>query len=615
MIYRFGADGHGEIIREETDGETRFLGHFFPASDIPSPARALYLSNTIRLIQDIEAPTVPLVALSPEAAEHPIDLSHAVLRAVAPVHLTYLGNMGVRASLSISLVVRGELWGMILCHHPQPRRPASMVLQLLDMLGEVVSGAVERMVLQDQIARMRNASALSRTLTSGLSAFATEGRGTLLPDTILTQIETLAGCDGTRGMIAGRTVHHADAPLPDTLEPILADLAWDRVSLLNGLGNRLRDDGPGGTEPEGKAWGGGAFLPLDKAKGEYLFLARRCIVQNRRWGGSPHHDKRLGPRRSFETWRETVKGECAAFDPDTEEVLEILRQGLIMGLSARAKAPPGEPDRRAHKPGHQGPAEAPAPEASQGDHLSAMGDLASGLAHELNQPLASIINYATTCNLLLGRANAQASAATGSAHLVPLVETLLDEAKRAGEIVRRLRRFMQTGTFEPTLIDLVETVRVALGLALTPDQRRGLTVEFDAPTDLPNLLGDDVQVQQVVFNLIRNACDAMADQEERRLAVRIDTSDDGFVTVRVRDNGPGIAPTVIERMFDAHVTTKQDGMGIGLSLSRSIILAHGGTMGALNHETGAEVFFRLPQTIEETDGTQGTQHGAACSAS
>ncbi len=594
MVYRFGPDGHGEVIREASDGPDRFLGHVFPDSDIPPPARALYRRNTIRIIPDVDATPAPIQALEAGKAVQPLDLSHAILRAVAPVHITYLKNMGVRASLSISLMVQGELWGLVLCHHAAPRHCSPMALQILEMLGDVASSTIERLELETRLARLRKAIAVTRDARDARE----KPEDGPIAEAILSRIKALCACDGIVGRIAGQPVRHGPGPDAHQLEPILAQQARDRVSFLNGLGNRLGNDSRRGQEPGAIAWGGGAFVPLDAASDDYLFLARRSIVQDRRWGGMPHHDKALGPRRSFETWRERVTDRCKAFEPDLAEVLEIIRQGLNFDRKSQSACAPDRPP-QARPAGDDAQRIGNAPEGQRAEHLAAMGDLASGLAHELNQPLSSIINYAATCNLLLGQANAHAAAASDSATLAPLVETMLDEAKRAGEIVRRLRRFMQTGTFEPALIDLTETVRLALKLALTPDQRAGLRVAFDAPREGPFVLADDVQIQQVVFNLIRNACDAMTGQAERLLDLRIEGTAGDFVTVRVMDNGPGITDTVLNRMFDAHVTTKTDGMGIGLSLSRSIVQAHGGTMGAHNHATGAEVFFSLPLAPEE----------------
>lgn len=166
MVYRFAADWHGEVVAENcADGTTSYLGMHFPATDIPAQARALYLENEIRMIADVDAGTVPIKSLSGLAVDTSPDLTDCALRAVSPIHLQYLRNMGVAASMSISLIRDGRLWGLIACHHDEPRYVSmgarlaaklvgdvlSLGLRLVED-GEIMAQRLQRRYFQDRIA-------------------------------------------------------------------------------------------------------------------------------------------------------------------------------------------------------------------------------------------------------------------------------------------------------------------------------------------------------------------------------------------------------------------------------------------------------------------------------
>lgn len=225
--------------------------------------------------------------------------------------------------------------------------------------------------------------------------------------------------------------------------------------------------------------------------------------------------------------------------------------------------------------------------------LSEMGQIASGLAHEVNQPLGAIMNFAQAGRDLL--------AAPGAAESVARVLDRIDgEANRAAEIIRRLRAFIEkreTDRHDENLHSLIEE-SLALALVGPTGARLHIATRLAAPDPLVHV--DKVQIQQVLVNLIRNAVDAMEGKAERRLAIasraRACAGPDGAgIEVTVSDNGHGIAPAVADRLFGAFVTTKENGMGVGLSISRAIIEAHGGRLWFENGRHGGTVFhFTLP---------------------
>lgn len=223
--------------------------------------------------------------------------------------------------------------------------------------------------------------------------------------------------------------------------------------------------------------------------------------------------------------------------------------------------------------------------------LSEMGTLASSLAHELNQPLTAIANYCEGARALLDGEPA-------SDDLVVAREALQDaaaQAVRAGEIVRRMRDFLTHGETEHRVESLSGVITEANALALVGSREHGIDVQVNLDPEADEVFIDRVQIQQVLFNLIRNAIDAMIESPVRELAIMSHTGSDGFVTVTIEDSGPGISETLAPQLFQPFVTSKQGGMGIGLSICRTIVEAHGGRIWFERAPASGTVFhFTLP---------------------
>jgi two-component system sensor kinase FixL len=220
--------------------------------------------------------------------------------------------------------------------------------------------------------------------------------------------------------------------------------------------------------------------------------------------------------------------------------------------------------------------------------------MASALAHELNQPLAAIANYLKGSKMLLGRDEIPRE------RVAEAVDKAADEALRAGQIIRRLRDFVSRGETERSIESLPKLIEEASALALVGAKEHGIRVRFDFDPDVDLVLADKVQIQQVALNLMRNAVDAMAGGPRRDLTVTIAPADDDMALVSVADTGPGISDKVADQLFQPFVTTKRTGMGVGLSISRTIIEAHGGRIWVAPNEGGGAVFrFTLPRVGKE----------------
>lgn len=229
-------------------------------------------------------------------------------------------------------------------------------------------------------------------------------------------------------------------------------------------------------------------------------------------------------------------------------------------------------------------------ELAQVSRLTAMGEMASALAHELNQPLAAISNYVKGCRRLLDQADPAA---------LPRVNEALDKASeqaiRAGQIIRRLRDFVSRGETERRLEAVPRLIDEAAALALVGGRENGITIRYDVRPNIPPVLVDRVQIQQVLVNLFLNAFDAMLEAPRRELSISALQISDGMIEIDVADTGPGIAEDVADRLFQPFVTTKHTGMGVGLSISRTIIESHGGKLWVeRNAEGGATFRLTLP---------------------
>jgi light-regulated signal transduction histidine kinase (bacteriophytochrome) len=341
MVYRYDADYNGEVVAEaKAPGLNSFLGLHYPASDIPAQARALYEKNWIRLISDVDYTPARLQPTAHPVDGLPLDLTYSTLRSVSPIHIEYLKNMGVRASMSISLLRDDKLWGLIACHHYSgPHAPPYATRAAAEFLGSTLSLRLVDRAQRDEVHRALRVRSTLAWLTA-----ATLDEDRPLAETLLgsPDLLDLLPADGVVVHLQGRR-NGRGAELPAGLADGIASWAAHRgedvvaTDSLPLIAPRL------GVPVELAC--GALVLPLPE--GQYVLWFRGEVVRHIDWGGDPHNkaiaaregdDVRLSPRKSFERWRETVRGRSEPWtDQQLAEATE-LRTHLLEALYARSRS-------------------------------------------------------------------------------------------------------------------------------------------------------------------------------------------------------------------------------------------------------------------------------------
>ncbi|MGY5884604.1 SpoIIE family protein phosphatase [Modestobacter lacusdianchii] len=340
MVYRYDADYNGEVVAEAKLPELNsFLGLHYPASDIPAQARALYEKNWIRLISDVTYTPAPLEPVDLPATGQPLDLTYSTLRSVSPIHCEYLQNMGVRASMSISLLRDDKLWGLIACHHYSgPHAPPYATRAAAEFLGSTLS---LRLVDRAEDEEHRRALQVRSTMAWLTAAALDEDRPLA---------ESLLGHPGLLDVLPADSVvvnlqgstGSAGVPLP--AEVVRAVAGWAAAQGEDVVcTDRLPLVAPQLDVPADLACG---VLALPLPEGQYVIWTRPETVHSVDWGGDPHNKAiaeregdsvRLSPRKSFDRWRETVRNRSEAWTPAQLAEVGDLRTNLLEALYARSR--------------------------------------------------------------------------------------------------------------------------------------------------------------------------------------------------------------------------------------------------------------------------------------
>jgi light-regulated signal transduction histidine kinase (bacteriophytochrome)/CheY-like chemotaxis protein len=331
MLYRFAHDGSGQVVSEAKSPQLEtFMGRHFPASDIPRQARELYLRNTIRVIPDASGASVDIEPVL-DASGNPLDLSFANLRSVSPIHCEYLRNMGVAASMSVSIIVSGKLWGLIACHHYSPRTLPMPARIAAELFGDFFSLHLQAMLRKQSLDTANHARRALDGLLRNVAHHTDLAR--FLRESIC-NFEELMPCDGIGLWMNGRWTASGSVP-PDAAIPALSRFVnsvadgqvWATHSLSEGL--------PQASDYQAEA-SGVLAIPLSHTPRDYLFLFRKEVIQTINWAGNPEKDyktgplgDRLTPRTSFEIWKQTVERQSHPWTQADLDIAEATRTALL----------------------------------------------------------------------------------------------------------------------------------------------------------------------------------------------------------------------------------------------------------------------------------------------
>lgn len=331
MLYRFDQDGAGEVVAESVKSQREsFMGLRYPATDIPKQARALYVRNVLRVIADLQDPGSRIMP-ERDLAGQPIDLSMSVLRSVSPVHIEYLSNMGVRASLSVSVVCEGRLWGLIACHHYSPHRPTLEQRTAAELFGRMFSMMLESREREETAAYEQR----SRAITDRLMAVVAQDADLLHdPEWVGETIGAAIPNDGVGVYVDGRLALSGMAPDETQFRALARELSRGAASQIVTTDCLSRLHPPAAAYAERAA--GMIAIPMSRSPRDYVILFRSEKVRSVRWAGDPEkameedsQGVRLSPRKSFEAWRELVQGVSEPFTSAEQRVAEAVRTSLL----------------------------------------------------------------------------------------------------------------------------------------------------------------------------------------------------------------------------------------------------------------------------------------------
>jgi chemotaxis family two-component system sensor kinase Cph1 len=550
MVYRFHGDGHGEVVSEDRAHDVdAFLGLHFPAADIPRQARQLYALIPIRVIPDARYTPVPLVGTEEPGGSGALDLTFAALRGVSPVHLEYLANMGVRASMSVSLMRGDRLWGLLACHHREPRQVPFVVRSACEIIGRLVSlqiDALEEIALRAQRDALRGGESLILEAMRG-------GPGGWAPGLLARPEALLRGVSATGAALIDEGGVRTAGDVPSIPE-IAALGSW--LATAGGrvfASHALAREYPASDSYRSVA-SGLLAVRVAKPHSAYLMWFRQEVLRTATWGGNPakpvtpeSEDGRLHPRQSFAAWKEIVRGTSTPWTPAEIEVAEdVARRAIEVDLEQQIT--------RAEKA------------------VRGRDDVVAVVSHDLKNPV-NVIQLATqVLRNQVRDATPTAALATlarierAAARMTALITNLLDLAK------------IEAGRFQvvPAPCEARALVDDAISLHEPIADERSVRLESSVEEDVL-VFADRDRMFQVLGNLLSNAIKF----SPRDGVVRVKTAtSDGFTRFEVHDEGPGLAPNLIDHVFDRYWqgTTHRSGQGSGLGLyiARGLVEAHGG---------------------------------------
>lgn len=577
LLYRFDADEHGEVIAEARDAAyDSYAEHCFPATDIPPQARELYRLNHIRLIADANYVPVGLRAVEPGFDPRRLDLSFAALRSVSPVHLEYMRNMGTLASMSVSIVVRGRLWGLISCHHHTPRHVPLQVRVACEHLGRLLSMHIEAKEDNAEVATRLELRQLMLEIVSHLAdSDATLQRLVAEPVPLL----RVARATGAAVVLNDECWSVGDVPPPEQIQALSRWASNQNLDVVHS--DRLAELLPDQPWPMDHCAGFMA-ISISQVHRHQILWFRPELVQTIQWAGDPRkqvrsEDGRLHPRRSFASWKEQVRGRSLPWTFAEASAALELRQALIGIVLRRAEEM----------------AEVAAELGRVNKELEAFSYTVS---HDLRAPMRHIAGYV---DLVLDGDGERLSERSRR-----YLSHVKEAAAFAGQLVDALLDFSRLGrsALSKSRVDTSHMVEDLIAELSVPENGRGVQWEVQRP--LPVLWADPFLLQVAVRNLLTNAVKYSRGRERPVVRIAPVERPEG-VGLEVSDNGVGFQQKYVGKLFGVfqrlHQAEEFEGTGIGLANVRRIVERHEGSVWARGAvDQGASFGFVLPRPNQES---------------
>jgi chemotaxis family two-component system sensor kinase Cph1 len=551
MIYRFQEDDHGEVIAEDKNIDLEpFFGLHYPAADIPRQARDLYKINLVRIIANVHSTAAALVVVDENYADEPLDLTHSTLRAVSPIHIEYLKNMGVEASFSISIIVKGQLWGLIACHNYQPRFVDYRARNSAKLIGKILSSSIEHREEEDRAEALQLSDEVLRKIME-VAVKDWDIADSLMHHPV--NMMQLNNAGGAALLLDQKIYLLGNTPSEGDIQKIAV---WLRQTTAPAIFNT---DHFSSHYASARAYAdvaaGMMSCTISKELNEYLLWFKPERKMTVKWAGNPEKavgskggTDRLSPRSSFAAWTQEVSDKS---DPwNKGEVLSAikLREEVIylIGQKANQLRKMNEELQKAY---------------------NELDTFSFTISHDLKTPLASILNYT---EMLL---EAYADIPEGAKKML---EKVVQGADKMALLIKEVLSYSKIDRQELVLVD------VDMGSMLESIKHEVLMANVDSRVDFilkgtPPVMGDKTMVYQVFANLIGNAV-KYCKESVRPMVEVIGQESPAEVLYMIRDNGIGMGMHHGDQIFELFKrldnAAKYEGTGVGLAIVKRIMEKH-----------------------------------------
>jgi len=589
LIYKFDNDNNGTVLSEVSENfDESLMGHRFPASDIPIQARTLYIKNRFRQIEDASEKNALLIPTINRCTNTPVDMSMCYLRSVSPVHIEYLKNMGVMASMSISIVIGGKLWGLIACHHKTSKRISLPNFDIYYLLSSIFSYQIQEKEILEQY-KLTSTLQLQRELfINGLNQYSENSFEEAL-NFEMEHLSHIIVCDEViiidgEDIIAKKSSLHNNEILK--VHSIVKENNKENLFVSSNLGILY---------PEvlnfSEKLGGILAVRFPTNKNMSIVFLKYEQISSVLWAGNPNKQVEfkdgvmvINPRASFESWKEVVTGSSSLFLNEEISSIKILTKELELSIKLFQKY---EETKKIKE-------EKLAQEMImlQQSKMASMGEMIGNIIHQWRQPLSLISTYAT------GIMVKKEHGLLNDEVLHESCEKINKSTQRLSDIITIFRNYLME-TKEVKDVVLQDTLHQSLEIANITLLDNAIELKQNIQVQEPIIMRMSAgELSEVVINIITNAKDILLENKVENPWVAVEfLKVENNIVITIEDNGGGVPIEVMPKIFEQHFTTKDKahGTGIGLYMSYQIVTESlKGKIYVQNTTNGAKFFIEIP---------------------